>query len=72
MRESTLIDAHGNAFTPHPTLNGIDWSEPDEVWISATEGGGAWVPWSIARIYHEDITLEEIVADLKADSEEVA
>lgn len=60
MREYTIIDAHGNEFFP------VDLAPPDEVWISGKEGG-AWVPWSLARQYPEDVTLEEITADLEME-----
>src|SRR5690606_8525581 len=65
MREYTLIDAHGNAFVP------MDPMDPDLVWVRDTDGDGAWVPWSIVRCFPEETPLEEIVAELKAESEEV-
>lgn len=64
MREYTLIDAHGNQFVP------MDPMDPDLVWVRDTDGDGAWVPWSIVRCFPEETPLEEIVAELKAESEE--
>jgi len=62
MQAYTLTDAHGNDFIPHEAYEGIDWTEPDEVWIHDEQGGGAWVPWSIARQYPPDVTVEQIEA----------
>jgi hypothetical protein len=62
MREYTLIDAHGTAFVPQRDMS------PDEVWVHG-ESGGEWVPWSIARQYPEDVTLDEILNDLQQEGE---
>jgi hypothetical protein len=63
MREYTMHDAFGKTFVPQRDM------DPAEVYVQGEDTPGGWVPWSIARIYPEDVTMDEILADLAAESE---